>query len=141
MASSAVASSSRGKDVAISLYRNILRAHKRYLPHEMKGLGDSYVKNEFRLFKNVKDETQLDQFYTSWQQYLQQILDTARAKEFVSSGSISDAEEITTFGRHLPTDVELSDEQKEQLSKLKEETSKVGGSPPPPSGGGGGGII
>mmetsp|Transcript_20328 Transcript_20328/g.48355 ORF Transcript_20328/g.48355 Transcript_20328/m.48355 type:complete len:138 (-) Transcript_20328:261-674(-) len=135
MASSVVTnSSSRGKDVAISLYRNILRAHKRYLPHEMKGLGDSYVKNEFRLFKNVKDETQLDQFYSSWQQYLQQILDTARAKEFVSSGSISDAEEITTFGQHLPKDIELSEEQKDQLSKLKEESSKVGS---PPNGGGG----
>ena len=141
MSSSVFAGSTgRGKDVAISLYRNILRAHKRYLPHEMKGLGDSYVKNEFRLFKNVKDENQLDQFYSSWQQYLQQILDTARAKEFVSSGSISDAEEITSFGQHLPNDVELSEEQREQLFKLKEETSKVGSGRSGVGSGGNGGI-
>ena len=31
---------------AISLYRNILRAHERYLPHEMRQLGDAYVKAE-----------------------------------------------------------------------------------------------
>lgn len=123
-----MASNSRvGKDVAITLYRNILRAHKRYLPPEMKGLGDSYVKSEFKLFKTVQDTNQLDQFYTSWQQYLQQILDTARAKEFVSSGSIKDAEEITSFGQHLPPDIELTDDQKAQLEKLKEETARVGG--------------
>ncbi len=35
---------------AISLYKNILRAHARYLPHEMKQLGDSYVRAEVREF-------------------------------------------------------------------------------------------
>lgn len=34
----------------MSLYRNILRAHARYLPHEMKQLGDAYVKAEVRKF-------------------------------------------------------------------------------------------
>jgi hypothetical protein len=92
----------------------------------MKGLGDSYVKNEFRLFKRVTDTNQLDQFYTSWEQYLQQILDTAHAKEFVSSGSIEAAEEITSFGQHLPPDIELSDDQRVQLDKLREEAAKVG---------------
>ena len=33
---------------AISLYKNILRAHKRFLPHEMRQLGDAYVKAEVR---------------------------------------------------------------------------------------------
>lgn len=117
---------SRGREAAIPLYRSILRAHKRYLPHEMKGLGDSYVQSEFKLFKKVTDEGQLDQFYTGWNQYLQQVLDTARAKEFVSAGSIEAAEEITTFGQNLPPELELSDEQKAQLEKLKEETSRVG---------------
>jgi len=35
---------------AISLYKNILRAHARYLPHEMKQLGDAYVRAEVREF-------------------------------------------------------------------------------------------
>ena len=51
---------------AVLLYRNILRAHKRFLPNEMKGLGDSYVKSEFKLFKQVTDEQQLKQFYVEW---------------------------------------------------------------------------
>ena len=38
----------------IRLYRNILREHKRKLPYEMKEIGDSFVKNEFRLHKSAK---------------------------------------------------------------------------------------
>ena len=34
---------------AISLYKNILRAHKRFLPFEMRQLGDAYVKAEVRI--------------------------------------------------------------------------------------------
>jgi len=31
---------------ALSLYKAVLRAHQRYLPHEMRQLGDAYVKSE-----------------------------------------------------------------------------------------------
>jgi hypothetical protein len=100
----------------------------------MKGLGDSYVKSEFKLFKSVTNEGQLDQFYTGWNQYLDQILRTARKKQAASAGSIDSASSAgvgsatidTSFGRHLPPDIELSEEQKIQLEKLKDETSKVG---------------
>ena len=135
-------SSTRGKDVALSLYRNILKAHKRYLPYEMKALGDSYVKSEFKLFKKVSNEEQLNQFYIGWNQYLDQLLQTARTKESIATGSldsttstispssnlnhpIDKTNNTISFGRHLPNDVELSDEQKLQLEKLKEETSKA----------------
>ena len=118
----------RGKDVALNLYRSILKAHKRYLPYEMKGLGDSYVKSEFKLFKKVTDQGQLDQFYTAWNQYLDQLLQTARTKESVAAGALDPAptsEIAMSFGRHLPKDVELSEEQRLQLEKLREETSKA----------------
>jgi hypothetical protein len=93
----------------------------------MKGLGDSYVKSEFKLFKSVTNEGQLDKFYTGWNQYLDQILQTARTKESVSAGSIESSATIdTSFGKHLPPDVELTDAQTLQLEKLKEETSKAG---------------
>lgn len=117
---------SRGRVAGILLYRNILRAHKRYLPFEMKALGDSYVKSEFKLFKSVTNEGQLDQFFNGWNQYLEEILKTARTKETVSAGSLKPSEGTMSFGKHLPPDIDLSDEQKRQLEKLKEETSRVG---------------
>ena len=131
--------STRGKDVALQLYRNIRKAHKRYLPYEMRQLGDSYVKSEFKLFKAVTNEGQLDQFYTGWNEYLDQLLQTGRTKESLAAGSLDSSSSPTNsnnnnndstmtaakFGRHLPSDVELSDEQKLQLQKLQEETSKA----------------
>jgi hypothetical protein len=117
---------SKGRGAGIPLYRSILRAHKRYLPFEMKALGDSYVKSEFKLFRSVTSEGQLDQFFTGWNQYLDEILKTARTKETVSAGSLQPFEGNMSFGKHLPPDIDLSDEQKKQLEKLKEETSRVG---------------
>lgn len=39
----------------LQLYRRILRVHRRKLQPEMRVLGDSYVKSEFRLHKNVEN--------------------------------------------------------------------------------------
>lgn len=39
----------------LQLYRRILRAHRRKLPGEMRVLGDSYVKNEFRAHKTAEN--------------------------------------------------------------------------------------
>jgi hypothetical protein len=33
---------------ALTLYKSILRAHSKYLPMEMRQLGDAYVKSEVR---------------------------------------------------------------------------------------------
>ena len=35
-----------GRIKALSLYKNILRAHDKFLPHQMRALGDAYVKSE-----------------------------------------------------------------------------------------------
>ncbi|KAG7350824.1 complex 1 LYR family protein [Nitzschia inconspicua] len=125
---SSTAAATKGKDAALSLYRSIRKAHRRYLPYEMKELGDSYVKSEFKLFKKVTDPAQLDQFYKGWNQYVDQLLQTARTKESIATGSLDqDSKNIdaVSFGRHLPKDVELSEEQRLQLEKLKEETTKA----------------
>ena len=113
------------KQSAIVLYRNILRAHKRYLPPEMKELGDSYVKSEFNLFKKVADEGQLNEFFFEWNQYLNQLMQTARRKESISAGSL-ESSSSSTFGKHLSADISLTDEQMIQLKKLKEETERAG---------------
>ena len=37
----------------IPLYRRLLRTHRKFLPTDMRVLGDQYIKDEFRLHKNV----------------------------------------------------------------------------------------
>lgn len=117
---------------ALSLYRSILRAHSKYLPTEMRELGDAYVKSEFRLHKSATKPEQLHQFFVAWEEYLDELLTTARAKEVLATGSLDnsavrdDNETPFSFGRDLPQDTELSDEQKQQLEKLREETKKAG---------------
>ena len=37
----------------IPLYRRLLRAHRKYLPQEMRLLGDEYIKAEFRAHREV----------------------------------------------------------------------------------------
>lgn len=43
----------------IPLYRRLLRAHRKHLPHEMRVLGDEYVKAEFRAHRNVDNPVHL----------------------------------------------------------------------------------
>lgn len=119
----------KGREAALSLYRAILRAHKNHLPSEMRSLGDSYVKSEFKLHKNVENTAQLDSFFVAWENYLSETLKTARIKE--SSVSLGEKGMKASFGQHLPPDIELSEEQQMQLEKLKEEANKAGDSQKP----------
>lgn len=117
---------------ALTLYRSILRAHTKYLPQEMKGIGDSYVKSEFRLHKDVTSPEQLQQFFVAWDDYLDQLLATARARETVETGMLDKREDssrksqLFEFGRDLPKEADLSEEQLAQLEKLKLEATKAG---------------
>ena len=137
------------RTAALKLYRSILRAHATHLPPNMRGLGDTYVKNEFRLHKAATDADQLAQFYTEWQKYLDHLQSTARAKETVKSGLLDDGTDsprgvvVTsteaaaggskgaqgqtafTFGTDMPSDVQLNEEQLVQLAKLREEAQKA----------------
>jgi hypothetical protein len=98
----------------------------------MKQLGDAYVKAEFRQHKSVSKKEQLDQFFTAWEEYMNQILMTARAKEAVSAGALDSMAKDTSvshpfqFGKDLPENVELTDEQIEQLNKLRDEATRAG---------------
>jgi hypothetical protein len=53
----------------LPLYRRILRSH-RSLPVEMKSLGDTYVKDEFKKHKDVENPLQIVGFLTQWKIYL-----------------------------------------------------------------------
>lgn len=78
----------------IPLYRRLLRAHRKFLPHEMRMLGDEYIKSEFRAHRDVDKPAHLVRpsphpsnqllqrspltcfkigFLTEWQLYAQQI--------------------------------------------------------------------
>ena len=104
MASSQVGSLAAAK----SLYRSLLRAHARHLPAEMRQLGDAYVKAEFRLHSASYSKAstamkphQIQHFLTEWQQYLDQILLTAKAQESVSAGSpehVEKSRSVFSFG-------------------------------------------
>merc|ERR1712195_205335 len=57
---------------ALNLYRRILRLHRWKLPQEMRHLGDSYVKEEFRLHRTA-NATQVEVFMQEWQNYAGQL--------------------------------------------------------------------
>lgn len=47
----------------IPLYRRLLRAHRLYLPAEMRLLGDEYVKAEFRAHRKLDNPAQVVSFF------------------------------------------------------------------------------
>jgi hypothetical protein len=108
------------------LYRSILRAHKKFLPNDLRSIGDVYVKQEFKLHKTAKPE-QADAFMTEWTGYLDQLTMTARAQESLHvAGTIQENHgQVFEFGKDLPHDAVLSDEQLQQLEKLRVEASKA----------------
>ncbi len=112
----------RGRSAALSLYRGILRAHRK-MPMEMRMLGDTYVRSEFKLHKPVTKEAQLNAFFLAWEEYLDQIMRTARRRDSVSSGTLDQKDDAVeeSFGQDLSSDLQLSEDQLAQLEKLKEE--------------------
>ncbi|TNM92688.1 hypothetical protein fugu_018090 [Takifugu bimaculatus] len=93
-----------------SLYKRILVLH-RFLPIDLKALGDQYVKDEFRRHKNAASE-EVKSFMKEWEGYrdtLQtQVLDAAQKR----GGSVQ-------FGASL-TEEKLRHFQDEQVGQLYE---------------------
>lgn len=98
---------------AATLYRSIVHAHRKYLPESMRMLGDKYVRAEFHRHKTATQPEQVAQFYREWEKYLEQIQMTSRGS---SSGGV---------GKDLPDGVSLTEDQKVQLARLREEASKA----------------
>ncbi|KAF8220430.1 ACN9-domain-containing protein [Tricholoma matsutake] len=96
----------------IPLYRRLLRAH-RFLPTEMRSLGDDYVKAEFRRHKQVTNPAHIIGFLSQWKIYLEELPQDADAKRF--SGKKLDA---TSFEK-------MSAEQLGQLYELMHATKDV----------------
>jgi len=122
-------SANAGRTKALGLYRNLLKAHKRHLPKEMRELGDVYIRSEFKLHKTAKPE-HLTSFFKEWGQYLDDILVTARTRESLAMGAIVDQSAAGAvemkFGRDLPSEFEIKEEQRQQLENLRKEAEKLG---------------
>ncbi|XP_058475430.1 succinate dehydrogenase assembly factor 3, mitochondrial [Solea solea] len=93
-----------------SLYKRILVLH-RFLPLDLRALGDQYVKDEFRRHKGASSE-EARSFMTEWEQYK----DTLQTQVLESAG-----ERLSSmkFGANL-SDVSLKDFQEEQIGQLYE---------------------
>ncbi|KAM0259520.1 hypothetical protein ACHAQJ_003246 [Trichoderma viride] len=109
---SAMQSGLRPKPMAllppIPLYRRLLRAHRKYLPAEMRLLGDQYIKAEFRAHRNVDNPAHLIGFLSEWQMYAQQIEGESWVGEKIDQGKLQ----------------KLSDEQVQQLYELMQAIQK-----------------
>eukprot|EP00455_Lapot_gusevi_P035276 TRINITY_DN3906_c0_g2_i1.p1 TRINITY_DN3906_c0_g2~~TRINITY_DN3906_c0_g2_i1.p1 ORF type:complete len:120 (+),score=24.46 TRINITY_DN3906_c0_g2_i1:81-440(+) len=97
---------------ALSLYRTILKLHKEKLPAIYRSLGDSYVRDEFKRHKTAKPNF-LGQFYNEWEFYVENLRQQADINETIGRDMSSDQLKV------------LNDDQKQQLSKLKQEAEKV----------------
>ena len=98
------------KATATTLYRAILREHRRKLPAAMRLVGDDYVRNEFKLHKVTTSAEHLGMFFTGWNSYL----DNLRAHQ---TGKTS------KLGRNLTKEErrQLSEEQAEKVALQKDE--------------------
>ena len=95
----------------LALYRRILRTHQRMLSSEERVLGDAYVKAEFRLHRGASPAF-MTQFERQWRDYVTVL---ARPEADGITGRVMTPEEVAA----------LSDEQKVQLLKIREETAGV----------------
>ncbi|KAM7372774.1 hypothetical protein PAMP_007672 [Pampus punctatissimus] len=93
-----------------SLYKRILVLH-RFLPIELRALGDQYVKDEFRRHTGAAPE-EVKSFMTEWENYK----DTLQTQVLESAG---DQYSSMKFGANL-SDVKLTHFQDEQVGQLYE---------------------
>ena len=89
-------------------YRSVLRVHRARLPPPMRELGDQYARTEFRAWAaSAATPGQWREFGDQWRRYVDMLLGVADTPE-ATSGDIP-AEMLGS----------LTDEQKEQLEKLR----------------------
>lgn len=104
-----------GRFEQLSLFRQVLRMHRRKLPAVHRDLGDRYVRQEFRAI-GIADKQPTPQqeaaFMQEWRDYLSHLEVEA---------------DMLGVGRDLADDVveSLSDEQQLQLQKLRDHTATI----------------
>lgn len=94
----------------LKLYRSILRAHKNKLPPMLRGLGDEYVRSEFKAHKSTDNPLHIIGFLTQWQEYLHLITGEKWMEETLNKSDLE----------------KMSPDQICQLHELMQETKRVG---------------
>jgi len=109
----------------LGLYRQILRAHYQQLPTPMRVLGDGYAREEFRRhLEGATTEAQWIEFGAQWGKYLAQIA-PPRGKESAGEGATARGPNISG-SLDAETVASMSEEQREQLRRLKAEAQRFG---------------
>lgn len=105
-----MSASSSSKHVMLKLYRDILKHHRRHLPAQMRELGDSTVRHEWKQHVSA-DAAFVAQFHREWDRYLHMM--RVQASLAGASGK---------FGEDLKDDQVrlLNDEQRAQLMQLRQ---------------------
>ncbi|KAG7006371.1 hypothetical protein G7Y79_00015g039610 [Physcia stellaris] len=93
----------------IPLYRRLFRTHRKFLPKEMRLLGDEYIKSEFRAHQRVENPMHIIGFLTEWQMYAQKIEGESWRGEKIDKGKID----------------KMSDQQLGQLYELMQAIQKT----------------
>ncbi|KAJ8373152.1 hypothetical protein AAFF_G00270580 [Aldrovandia affinis] len=96
-----------------SLYKRILLLH-RFMPIDLRALGDQYVKDEFRRHKSASPE-EAKSFMKEWEGYR----DTMQAQVLESAGGSGGQAPSAAFGAELSDD-RLKQFQEEQIGQLYE---------------------
>ncbi|KAL7417815.1 hypothetical protein BDY24DRAFT_373014 [Mrakia frigida] len=93
----------------LPLYRRLLRSH-RNLPIEMRSLGDTYIKDEFRRHKTADNPLHIIGFLSQWKHYLDSM-----EKGELDKGRMLDMDKLE----------KMSNEQVAQLYELMKETKDI----------------
>ncbi|KAI1902412.1 hypothetical protein AGOR_G00044490 [Albula goreensis] len=103
-----------------SLYKRILLLH-RFMPIDLRALGDQYVKDEFRRHKSASPE-ETKCFMKEWEGYR----DTLQTQVLESMGRAGGGDGAKTFGAEISEDrlKQFQDEQIGQLYELMLEATK-----------------
>lgn len=112
----AVDETNENRSKILSLYRSIRRIHEKTLPSNLRDMGNKYLQSEFRTLKDTTKMTpsHFQNFMTEWEKYRQQLVQSQKG---------------TKLGQPLPSDVQLTAEQQEQLRKLHREVTMVNSNP------------
>lgn len=124
----------------LALYRGIVRMHKARLPPEMRQIGDSYVRQEFRSHlrsKNPVTPAQWGEFRQQWAGYLAMLSPPGMSQQALAAhpqhaapplahkpGTASAIDAVRQVSEGL--DVYLNPEQKLRMEALRKEAAALG---------------
>ncbi|KAF9093789.1 acetate non-utilizing protein 9 [Mortierella sp. GBA35] len=97
----------------LTLYRQILRAHRTHLPPQFRILGDGYVKAEFHRHKTVDNPLYIVGFLEQWTDYLNHVVSSSPPSS--SSTTSNSTTSTTSTGAATATSEEARESTLQQI--------------------------